>query len=299
MVSRMLTLNELFNADFLNALKQFRLFARQVERDGRPAEHKSKALGHGLEFKDFRPYAPGDDLRSVDWNIYRRLGKLFVRVSEEQQDLPVYLMPDVSKSMYLGENPRINAAMRVSLALSYTSLNQHDSVGLFPFAEDMQIKLRSKSGKSNLMSLARHLSELRERHTTDLAASLNHLSSIKVRRGLLIIISDFFDPGGVQAIEAALRSVRHRLLFVQLVRKDDAEPDLEGNMRLRDCETSGFADISVTPDLLKRYQTAYQAFNTELAQLAKKKQATLVQIDVEEDIVQQLSSLFRQGGVQV
>lgn len=299
MVSRMLTLSELFNAEFLNSLRQFRLFARQVDRDGRPAEHKSKALGHGLEFKDFRPYAPGDDLRSVDWNIYRRLGKLFIRVSEEQQDLPVYLMPDVSKSMYLGENPRINAAMRVSLALSYISLNQHDSIGLFPFAEDMQIKLRSRSGKSNLMSLARHLSELRERHSTDLAAALNHLSGIRIRRGLLVIISDFFDPGGVQAIEAALRSVRHRLLFVQLVRKDDAAPDLGGNVRVRDCETDGFADVSITADLLKRYHKAYQVFNAELARLARKKQATLVQIDVEEDIVQQLSTLFRQGGILV
>jgi uncharacterized protein (DUF58 family) len=98
MAAAALGFHELFDAEFLKALQRLRLRARRAVRLGRYAEQRSKDLGHGLEFKDFRPYVPGDDLRSIDWNIYRRLGKLFVKLFEEQKDLPMYLMPDVSGS---------------------------------------------------------------------------------------------------------------------------------------------------------------------------------------------------------
>ena len=123
-----LNFDELFDADFLQALQQFSLRVGRVAPSGRLAEQKSRDRGIGLEFTDFKPYVPGDDLRSVDWNIYRRLGRLFVRVFEEQQDLPFYVLVDRSSSMYLENPPRINAALRTALALSSVALHNSDSV---------------------------------------------------------------------------------------------------------------------------------------------------------------------------
>ena len=94
------------------------MVARRVPRDGRFAEQRSRDLGHGTDFCDFRPYSPGDDFRSIDWNIYQRLGRVFLRPYEELEDLPLYLIPDVSRSMFLESPPRARAGLRTTLALA-------------------------------------------------------------------------------------------------------------------------------------------------------------------------------------
>lgn len=286
---------DLFDPEFLQSLEIFRLQARRVARGGRCAEQKSSDLGHGMEFKDFRPYSPGDDLRSIDWNIYRRLGKVFVRLFEEQQDLPLYLMPDVSASMYLEERPRIYAALRAALALASVSLNQHDSVGLFPFAEDMKIAVKSKSGRAGVIGLARSLAGLAGGTETNLSTAIRHLSGMKLRRGLLVVISDFFEPQGLDPVIAALKLCRHRLLLIQLVRASDSSSHVQGDVRLRDCETGERADVTVTPQILRLYREAYARFNDELTAFARSREAGLFRLDADKDVVAQLSSLFDRG----
>jgi len=270
-----------------------------VERGGRYAEQKSVELGHGMEFKDFRPYSPGDDLKSIDWNIYQRLGKVFIRLFEEQQNLPLYVMPDVSASMHLEEYPRIHAALRTALALAAVSLNQHDSVGLFPFSDELKVAVKSKSGKSSVISFARHLAHLEKGQSTELSMSIHRFSSMNLRRGLLVVISDFFDPRGIDNVIASLKRCRHRLLLIQLVRKSDGNPSMLGDLRLRDCETDEFTDVTVTPAVIERYKESYRRFNDRLTAFAKSRNAGYMQLDVEQDVVTQLSGLFDSGRMQV
>jgi len=270
-----------------------------VERGGRYAEQKSVELGHGMEFKDFRPYSPGDDLKSIDWNIYQRLGKVFIRLFEEQQNLPLYLMPDMSASMYLEKQPRIHAALRTALALATISLNQHDSVGLFPFSDELKVAVKSKSGKSGVISFARHLARLEKGQSTELSVSIHRFSSMNLRRGLLVVVSDFFDPRGIDTVIASLKRCSHRLLLIQLVRKSDGYPSMLGDLRLRDCETDEFTDVTVTPAILERYKKSYKRFNDRLTAFAKSRNAGYMQLDVEQDVVTQLSDLFDSGRMQV
>ena len=110
------TFDELFDPEFLAALTPFALRARRAPPAGRPADQASRQRGFGLEFADFKSYVPGDDLRAIDWNIYRRLGRLFVRVFEERRDLPVYLLVDRSRSMFLETPPRIRASSRTTVS---------------------------------------------------------------------------------------------------------------------------------------------------------------------------------------
>jgi uncharacterized protein (DUF58 family) len=290
-----LTFAELFEPGFLEAVQRLKLRARRAVRLGRHAEQRSRDLGAGLEFKDFRPYVAGDDLRSIDWNIYRRLGKLFVKLFEEQRDLPLYLMPDISASMFHEEVPRIRAAQRAALAIAAVSLGQHDTVGLFPFAEDLQIRVKSKSGKSSLMSFAQHLSQLHARNATRLSDSIRHFCTLQLRPGMLVILSDFFDPAGIETVVNALRPCRHRLLLIQLVRRSDAEPDVRGDLRLKDVETGALVEVSVTPQVLARYRGAYARFNEALMAFARQRQAILLQLDVDGDVLEQLSELFVSG----
>jgi hypothetical protein len=152
------------------------------------------------------------------------------------------------------------------------------------------------------MPLARQLARLAEagpRSQTRLEASLKRFASLNLRRGLLVIVSDFFDPGGIEAIRNALRPIRHRLLFVQLVRRSDADPTVSGDVRLTDCETGEAADLTVTQHLLSRYRAAYAAFNEGLEEIARQRQAAVLKIDVEGDLVEELSRLFEDGGFRV
>lgn len=296
--------DQLFDPVFLTALSRWTLGAKRVAGGGRHGERLSRDLGAGIEFKDYRPYCPGDDLRAIDWNLYRRLGKVFVRLFEEEQDLPIYLLPDVSGSMFLAPAgpPSIVAALRCTLAFATVGLNHHDSAGLFAFADRLEVIFKPKSGQAQIMPFARQLARLAEAgpdRQTRLVASLHRLASMNLRRGLLVVLSDFFDPGGVEALAQALRPIRHRLLLVQLVRRSDANPTVDGDVRLTDCETGEAADLTITPAVLARYRAAYAKFNDDLADLARRRGAHRLPIDIEGDLIAQLSRLFAHGGFRV
>ncbi len=289
----------LFDAEFLEALQRLHIHARRVARGGRHAEQCSRDLGTGIEFRDYRPYVPGDDIRAIDWTIYQRLGKVFLRLFEEFEDLPVYLMPDVSSSMYLETPPRAQAGLRTALALASIALNQHDTVGLLPFGADLSVALRPQSGKGRLMRFAKVMSELQPAGSTDLQRSVRTLQALGLREGLVVLISDFFDPTGAEGVLAALRRMRHRILLVQLVRPSDRDPGLLGDLQLRDCESGAVEDVSATPAVLERYRAAYDDFQKQLADFANRRGIGILQLDVEQDVLGQMATLFESGRMAV
>jgi uncharacterized protein (DUF58 family) len=292
-------LADLMPPGFLESVAQLRIVARRVPRGGRFAEQRSASQGAGLEFRDHRAYVPGDDLRSVDWNIYRRLGRVFVRLYEELEDLPVYLIPDISESMFVETPPRGIAGLQCALALAAVSLRQHDRVGVLPFDADLGIHVRPQAGADRIIGIARHLTRLSPGGTTNLARSMHRLNSLKLRQGLAVIISDFFDPAGIESITAALKSVRHRLLLVQLVRTADRTPHLQGDLRLLDCESGQVEEVSVTSNVLRKYHTVYDDFNMALSTFVQQRSSGLIRIDADRDVVPQLATLFEAGSLQV
>lgn len=298
MVKR-IEVEEVFDPGFLEALESLRILARRVPARGRFAEHRSKALGTGLEFKDFRPYSPGDDFRAIDWTIYQRLGRVFLRLFEELEDLSLYVMVDSSLSMWQGEPPRMRAALRAALALSAIGLDHHDSVGLISFDEQATMRLLPRSGKGRILRHAKHLCEIEPGGGTDLCTSLRRIGAMALRPGLLIVISDFFDPAGMAAVTAELGRLRHRLLLVQVAEAADRDPQLQGDLRLIDCESALAEDVSVTPTVLERYRAAYDRWQQGLLDLARRRQAGLLRLDVNEALVPQLAQLFRRGVLHV
>lgn len=297
-----LSFEELFDPEFLDAVSRWSFAGRRVAPAGRHGARLSPERGGGTEFKDFRAYSPGDDLRAVDWNIYRRLGRVFVRLFEQEENLPVYLMPDLSGSLFFEgtDGPALVACLRGTLALGAVGLGHGDSVGLFPFGDELHTVFRSKAGSSQIMSLARHLARLAETPSgqgTQLAASLRRFGQLGLRRGLLIVISDFFSAEDLGALEQAFRAQPHALLLVQLVRPSDAEPALSGEVRLTDCETGASAELSITPRVLERYREAYAAFNDGLEKLALRRGGQLLRVDTVRPLLPQLAGLLERGGL--
>lgn len=290
----------LLDPKFLDRARALRIVARRVAPAGRWAEHRSKDRGQGLEFRDYRPYSPGDEMRSIDWNIYQRLGRVVIRLFEEMEDLPIYLLPDLSRSMWNEEQPRALVAMQAAIGLAAIGLDQHDRVGVFPFGEELDVSVRPTSGKGRITVLADALSRLattaREKQTgTDLAASINRFKGLGLRQGLVVVLSDFFDPKGADAVLQELRSSKHKPLFVAISRQEDREPALTGDVRVRDCETGAVSDVSINDAVLTKYREAYDTHFDTLRTFVRQRQGGWLQIDAAADVMDQMASLFEGG----
>lgn len=297
------TVDEFFDTEFLTALQGFSLWARRIISGGRHAEQLSKDKGAGLEFADYKAYVPGDDVRTIDWNIYRRLGRVVVKVFEERQELPVYLLVDRSSSMYFEAAPKISVALKVALALTSISLSQHDSVGLFSFSDNLEMKLRAASGHGRLMRVAERLAELDEQGSTELVQAIQGVERLRLRRGLLVIISDFYDPAGLEAVVGSLRQTRHRLLLVQLIGNHDLDPagrrEMRGDVRLRDCESGEAVDVSLNPAILANYRAIVNDFNERLIRFATDRGAAFLRLNTDEEVLPQLAAAFEAGRIEI
>nr|WP_180166567.1 DUF58 domain-containing protein [Stenotrophomonas sp. SbOxS2]NYT99418.1 DUF58 domain-containing protein [Stenotrophomonas sp. SbOxS2] len=292
------TTEALFDPAFLEAVQALSLSIAKAQRGGRLAEQRTTARGQGSEFADFKPYAVGDDLRAIDWNVYQRLGRVFVRVFEEQQDMPMYLLVDGSASMLAEQPARLPAAQRTAFALSAIALSQHDSVSLLAFSDTMQVQARGLTGRGNLMRVASQLAALPGHGGTELVGALRQLAASRLRRGLVVVVSDFFDPAGIDALLGALQALPHRVLLVQLVRAHDADPslhpDLHGDVRIDDGELGHAVELSLSPELLRAYAEVHARFSDGLAHFARTG-GGLLRIDAAADVLPQLQTLFGTG----
>lgn len=288
-------MSELFPGDFIQGLNGLRIVARRVPRGGRHAEHPAREAGSGVEFRDYRPYVPGDDLRRVDWSLYRRFERLFLRLADEVRDFPLYLLVDLSTSAWVAEPPRATAARRAAAVLAAVSLSQLDPVSVQPFGAELAPALPAVSGQRGLPRVLEFLEDCRPLGGTDFRTSFAHFGARRLREGLLVVISDFFDPAGIEAVTAALSPLRHRLLLVRLVRDADREPTLGGDVRLRDCESGTTVDVSVTERVLERYREAYRRFDGGLRDFVASRAAGLFDLDVDAPVIPQFERLFEAG----
>jgi len=291
----------LLDPHFLEQAHALRIVARRVAPAGRWAEHRSRDRGQGLEFRDYRPYSPGDELRSVDWNIYRRLGRVVTRLFEEMEDLPIYLLLDMSHSMWAeADRPRAVVAMQAAVGLAAIGLAQHDRVGVFPFGDELDARTRPTSGRGRLSTLAQVLTRTaqaaRDNPTgTDLATCIAKFRGLGLREGMVVVISDFFDPRGTDAVLRELKRTRHRPLFVSIKRGEDREPSLRGDVRVRDCETRQVQDVSITDAILQRYRDAYDRHFEKLRGFVRKRCGGWLDIDADANVMDQMATLFEGG----
>jgi uncharacterized protein (DUF58 family) len=285
----------LFPESFVRGIQRLRIVARHVVPGGDPGEHSSRHAGSGMDFRDFRPYVAGDDLRRVDWNVYRRSHRLFVRRFDEPRRLSVYILLDVSDSMFFEDPPRADAARQAAAAMAAASMHQHDRVVVYPFGRALQSPLRV-TPRAGLPPFLAALGDLGPSGTTDLAAVLQRFAQLHLRAGLLVLVSDFFEPQGVDAVLTALAGQRHRLLLIQLVRASDVRPELRGDLELVDCEDGATLRMTTTEAALEDYRRAYDVFQAKLHSLAIRRRAPLFRIDADQPVLPQLDRLFI-GGV--
>ena len=253
-----------FEPEFLKKLERLRLVAKRLSWGGAKGEHPSLRRGFSLEFSDYRKYQTGDDLRYVDWNVYRRLERLWLKLFTAEEEMNIYLLIDASRSMAEGNPPKIEYAKRIAAALGYIGLKNLDKVGGAGFSSELIAPLSLGRGKKQILSLFNFLSALICEGETDLRASLQTFSSLFPRPGLIVLVSDLFDPGGWRAGLEELAGKRHQLLVIHILDSGELEIAPRGDLSLYDVESERERKLFLDGELLQRFQRELESYCGEI-----------------------------------
>jgi uncharacterized protein (DUF58 family) len=250
----------LLDPEFLHKLEQLELVSRKIFVGRMKGERKSKRRGSSVEFAYHRNYSVGDDLRHIDWNVYGRLDKLFLKLFLEEEDLHVYTLLDTSLSMDFGDPTKLHYGKQVAAALAFIGLVNHDRVILDTFGSALRVGLGGVRGRSQMWRVVQHLEQLTPSGGSDLTAAARAFAVKHTGKGVVVVISDFLDKHGY---EDALRYLVARNLDIYVIHvlsREEVEPELAGDLRLIDAEDDDAAEITVSAPLLKRYKDNLNAF---------------------------------------
>ncbi len=266
----------LFDERALRKLEQLSLVAQRVRAGVIKGERRSTKRGTAIEFADYRDYAKGDDLRRVDWNIYARLERPFVKLLEEEEDLAVHLLLDTSSSMDWGEGEhnKLRYGLQLTGALAHIALSTGDRVAVQcisprsdrPNGEEARgMQFGPARGRGHTFPLFDWLAGRTAGGLTDLSAALRHYASSGVRPGLALLISDLWSPSGFHDGVTALQSRGHEVGILHLLSPDELDPPLGGDLRLVDVETSEAQEVTVDRPMHDLYRRRLDEWQQETA----------------------------------
>ena len=284
-----------FDEAFLRKLEYLSIVARRVFGGGLRADRRSRKVGAGIEFADHRDYAAGDDLRYVDWSVYARLERLLLRLFEQEEDLHVYVLIDVSASMATAG--KLDQATRIAAALAYVGLANLDRVSIVPLASDVVPAARPSRGRNNVVPMLKMLESIEARGTTSLAASIDAFVRRAPRPGLVVLISDFYDSDGYATAIDQLRYRRFEPTAIHVWSAKEAEPDLLGDVELHDVESGETRELTVDEDMLAAYRAAHRALTEGLEHHCATRGVAYVRADVDVPFEDTVLHLFRRQGV--
>jgi uncharacterized protein (DUF58 family) len=254
------TKTPLLDPEFLRKLEQLELVSRKIFVGRMKGERKSKRRGSSVEFADHRNYSVGDDLRHIDWNVYGRLNKLFLKLFLEEEDLHVYTLLDTSLSMDFGEPTKLQYGKQVAAALAFIGLINHDRVMLDTFSSGLDSGMPSVRGRSQMYRVIDYLERLEPSGASNLTAAAKSFAIKHAGKGIVMVISDFLDKRGYEDALRYLLARNMDIYVVHVLSKEEVEPELVGDLRLVDSEDDDIAEITVSAPLLKRYKDTLNAF---------------------------------------
>jgi len=278
-------MSALLTPELLRRLEQFQLLAARRAKSSARGERRSRARGQSVEFADYRNYVHGDDFRYLDWNLYGRLERLFLKLYEEERELPVRIFLDASESMTFGEPRKFDFARQVAAAIGYVALAGFDRVSVIPFPglgnngqagqnpdyRQVAIRgaLRSVRGKKSGIPFFQNLSGLTAGGSANLNEALRRGALEARQAGLAVVLSDFLDPAGYDAGLTALIGRGFQVDIVQILAPEELSPTTFGDLRLVDSETGSMQEVTFGRYRMKAYQQTLQNFIQRLREFCQ------------------------------
>jgi hypothetical protein len=249
---------------FLRRLEKLKILAQKGIRGAERGEQISWRSGSSLEFLDYRKYQLGDDIRYVDWNVYGRLDKLFIKLFRAEENQTIHILLDTSRSMRLGNPSKELYAKKIAAALSYVSLANLDRVRVSSFGTRINQSMAPARSRMSYSKVLNFLLALETSGATHFNASLAEYAAISKQRGIVIILSDVLDPRGFKEGLEALSYGRFNIALLQILEGEELDPQSTGNLLLKEVETSASRRISVDANLLTLYRTRAREYVDEI-----------------------------------
>ena len=267
-----------FDEAFLRQLERLLLLMRSPVRGGLKGGRRSVKRGRSVEFADYRDYTLGDDLRQLDWNVYARLERLFVKLFVEEEDVTVTLLVDASASMATGHPSKLLFAKRAAAALGYIGLASEDRVAVSALSGRIARRRPAMRGSGRIFRLLADLSAIEPAEgPTDLVAAVRHAAAQLHGRGVVILVSDLLDPAADKVIRE-LAATGSELVILHVLSPDELDPRLEGDLRLVDIETGDGIDVTVDLATVDAYKDRLAGWKAGFADLAAKRRASYVDL---------------------
>ncbi len=262
--------DKLFDERGLRKLEQLQLVASRVRAGVMKGERRSNKRGTGTDFADYRDYSRGDDLRRIDWNVFARLDRPFIKLLEDEQDLSVYLLIDASRSMDWPQDGSADAhkftfARRIAAGLAHISLGTGDRLTVTALTPGNPT-WGPYRGKGRTLDLLNWLTALRADGPTTLNSSLRDFAARQRTPGLCILISDLLAPDGYAEGLAALQARGNEVTLIHTLAQDEVEPEMVGDLHLVDSETGQTQDVTLDGGMLDLYVRRLAAWRDEIAE---------------------------------
>ena len=264
----------LLTPELLRRLEQFQLLAARRAKSSAKGERRSRARGQSVEFADYRNYVAGDDFRYLDWNLFGRLDKLFLKLYEEERELPVTIFLDGSESMTFGTPRKFDFARQVAAAIGYVALCGFDrvSVQVFPdaFGEGaVRGALRAVRGRKSSLQFFQNLGQVNAQGQASFNEALRRGALGAMRSGVAIVLSDFLDPAGYEPGLTALIGRGFQVSAVQILAPEEVNPTTYGDLRLVDSETGAVQEVTFGKFRLNTYKQTVQNYIQRLREFCQ------------------------------
>jgi uncharacterized protein (DUF58 family) len=313
--SRPRSLDQLLDARLVAQLSQLDVSSRKVFAGKLQGERRSKRKGQSVEFADHRQYAAGDDLRRLDWNIYARLDRLFTKLFLEEEDLSLHLVLDASASMDCGDPSKYLYAQKLAAALGYIGLFNLNRVALTAMAGEefaarekkndnaddasaTQLRsLRDLRGRRRIHDLGSFLVNLDPAGSADFADAARRIALSRRGRGVMVVLADFFFKEGYEDGLRLLKGRGYDLFAIQLLSPQEVNPEIGGDLRLRDIEDRDVAEVTISAPLLKKYKQNLAAYVEQMRSFCARREITFMSVTTDTPIESLLLDYLRARGL--
>jgi uncharacterized protein (DUF58 family) len=286
-----------FDEGFLRQLERLLVLMRSPVRGGLKGGRRSVKRGQSVEFADYRDYALGDDLRQLDWNVYARLERLFVKLFIEEEDVTVTLLVDASASMTAGHPAKLLFAKRAAAALGYIGLASEDRVTVSALTGRIARRRTAMRGSGRVFRLLADLSSIEPSDgPTDLLAAARHAAAQLHGKGVVILLSDLLDTAADRVIRE-LAATGSELIVLHILSPEELDPQIEGDLRLVDVETGDGVDVTIDLSTLDAYKGRLATWKASFADLAAKRRASYVDLPSDANLAELMFNELRRRRV--
>jgi uncharacterized protein (DUF58 family) len=286
----------LFDSAFLRKLDRLALLTKRAMAGDMQGERRSPRRGSSVEFADFRPYVSGDDIRQIDWNLYARAERFFLKLFVAEEELTIHLLVDNSASMDWGDPNKLLYARRAAGAFGYIALSSLDRVTVTAFADATARQLPSVRGKRGALPLFDFLQKLPAGTSGNLLGACRRYIQSARNAGPLLLCSDLMDPNWEEALRA-LTSRPFEITILHILAPQEVNPAFDGDFRLIDAEGGDPVEITADIDVLRRYDANLRSWRQEIETFCNGRGITYIFVNTAIPIDEFVMSTLRKRGV--